>query len=125
MQNRTSRSSSPTTTIFFVAGGDHGLLLYDQLEDPRPGDVVQAVQRIGQVYTDPSTIVESIPGEWVCFPQLWTSVSQTAIPEPESSGNSWLTAVKTVDVPRQGPSIVCTIVSRRFLGIQRLLGLMK
>lgn len=50
---------------FFVAGGDHGLLLYDQMEDPRPGDIVQAVQRIEQVYADPNGIVESIPGEWV------------------------------------------------------------
>lgn len=50
---------------FFVAGGEHGLLLYDQLEDPNPGDVVQAVQRIGQVYADPSNIVESVPGEWI------------------------------------------------------------
>jgi hypothetical protein len=50
---------------FFVAGGDHGLLLYDQLEDPRPGDIVQAAQRIDQVYSDPNDIIESIPGEWV------------------------------------------------------------
>jgi len=50
---------------FFIAGGDHGLLLYDQLEDPRPGDIVQAVQRIEQTYTDPNDIVESIPGKWV------------------------------------------------------------
>jgi len=50
---------------FFVAGGDHGLLLYDQIEDPRPGDIVQAVQQIDRVYTDPSNIVESIPGDWV------------------------------------------------------------
>jgi hypothetical protein len=49
---------------FFVAGGDHGLLLYDQLEDPRPGDIVDAVQQIDRVYTDSSDIVESIPGDW-------------------------------------------------------------
>jgi hypothetical protein len=50
---------------FFVAGGDHGLLLYDQLDDPAPGDIVDAVQQIDQVYTDPSDIVESIPGKWI------------------------------------------------------------
>jgi hypothetical protein len=50
---------------FFVAGGDHDLLLYDQLEDPRPGDIVQAVQQIEQVYSGSSSIVESVPGEWV------------------------------------------------------------
>lgn len=52
---------------FFVAGGDHGLLLYDQLEDPSPGDVVEAVQHIDQVYADPANIVESVPGEWLSF----------------------------------------------------------
>lgn len=50
---------------FFVAEGDHGLLLYDQLENPRPGDIVRAVQQITQVYADPSDIVESVPGQWL------------------------------------------------------------
>jgi len=50
---------------FFVAGGDHGLLLYDQIEDPVPGDVVSAVRRIDRVYESPSDIVESVPGEWL------------------------------------------------------------
>ena len=31
---------------FFVAGGDHGLILYDQIEDPAPGNVVAAVEGI-------------------------------------------------------------------------------
>jgi len=50
---------------FFVAGGDHGLLLFDQLEDPQPGNVVRAVEKIVEVYADPSEVVESVPGEWV------------------------------------------------------------
>ncbi|MFC6976009.1 DUF5615 family PIN-like protein [Halomicroarcula sp. GCM10025709] len=50
---------------FFVAGGDHGLLLYDQIDDPAPGDVVAAVRRIEQAYTDSSEITESVPGGWV------------------------------------------------------------
>ena len=50
-----------TDDDFFVAGGDHGLLLYDQIEDPSPGDVVSAVQKIEQVYADSSEIIESIP----------------------------------------------------------------
>ncbi|SEP10226.1 hypothetical protein SAMN05216388_103310 [Halorientalis persicus] len=50
---------------FFVAGGNHGLLLFDQIEDPQPGDIVQAAQQINEVYANPSEIVESIPGNWV------------------------------------------------------------
>ena len=50
---------------FFVAGGDHGLLLYDQIEDPSPGDVVAAVRKIEQVYADSSEITESVPDGWV------------------------------------------------------------
>ena len=54
-----------TDDDFFVAGGDHGLLLYDQIEDPSPGDVVAAVRKINQVYTDSSEITESVPDGWV------------------------------------------------------------
>ena len=50
---------------FFVVGGDHGLLLYDQLEDPVPGDVVTAVQRIGEAYRSQTEITESVPGNWI------------------------------------------------------------
>jgi len=50
---------------FFVAGGDHGLLLYDQIEDPDPGEILAAVQQIKQVYADLSDIVEKLPGEWI------------------------------------------------------------
>ncbi|MFB6142676.1 MAG: DUF5615 family PIN-like protein [Halorientalis sp.] len=50
---------------FFVAGGDHGLLLYDQLDDPSPGDVARAVQRIARAYAHTGDIVETVPGEWV------------------------------------------------------------
>ena len=49
---------------FFVAGGDHGLLLFDQLEDPQPADVVRAAQQIAEVYPDPADIIESVPGDW-------------------------------------------------------------
>ncbi|QIO25129.1 DUF5615 family PIN-like protein [Haloarcula sp. JP-L23] len=50
---------------FFVAGGDHGLLLYDQVEDPASGDVVAAVEAISRAYQSHSEIVESVPGDWV------------------------------------------------------------
>ena len=35
---------------FFVVGGDLGLLLYDQIEDPMPSDVISAIQQVGQAY---------------------------------------------------------------------------
>lgn len=54
-----------TDDDFFVAGGDHGLLLYDQIADPSPGDVVAAVRNIERAYADPSEITESIPDGWV------------------------------------------------------------
>jgi len=50
---------------FFVVGGDHGLLLYDQLDDPIPGDVVTAIQRISESYHTQSEITASVPGNWV------------------------------------------------------------
>jgi hypothetical protein len=39
---------------------------------------------------------------------------QPPVLAPLTSPNGWLTNVKTVDVPRQGPSRFCTGVSRRF-----------
>jgi len=50
---------------FFAVGGNRGLLVYDQLEDPTPGDIVEAVENIEQVYGDPSSILETVPGDWV------------------------------------------------------------
>ena len=50
---------------FFVAGGEHGLLLYDQVENPVPGDVVAAVKAISRAYESDSEIVESVPGAWI------------------------------------------------------------
>ena len=50
---------------FFVAGGDHGLILYGQIEDPAPGDVVAAVKEIGRAYQSHSEIVESVLGGWL------------------------------------------------------------
>jgi len=50
---------------FFLTGGDHGLLLYDQLEDPSPGEVVIAVERIAAAYQSHAAVVETVPSEWV------------------------------------------------------------
>jgi len=49
---------------FYVAGGDHGLLFYSQIEDPAPGVIVDAVQRIDEVYESTDEILESVPGGW-------------------------------------------------------------
>jgi len=50
---------------FFVVGGDHGLLLYDQLDDPMPGDVVTAIQRIAEASQTPTDMTASVPGNWI------------------------------------------------------------
>lgn len=50
---------------FFSTPGEFGLLLYDQIEDPTPGDVLQAVRAIAYAYDDDSEIVEWVPDGWV------------------------------------------------------------
>jgi predicted nuclease of predicted toxin-antitoxin system len=50
---------------FFSTPGEFGLLLYDQIEDPTAGDVLQAVRAIAQAYPDDREIVEKIPDGWV------------------------------------------------------------
>lgn len=54
-----------TDDDFYTAGGDHGLLIYDQIEDPTPGDVVEAIQEIRNAYNSASDIVESVPDGWI------------------------------------------------------------
>lgn len=49
---------------FYVEGGNHGLLVYSQIEDPAPGTVVEAVQRIEQAYDSTTTITEFVPDGW-------------------------------------------------------------
>lgn len=50
---------------FYRLGTDHGLLVYSQLENPSPGDVVEAIRRIEEGYASESEIMEVVPGEWV------------------------------------------------------------
>lgn len=50
---------------FFSEAGDFGRLFYSQLEDPTPGDVVQALQAIAYAYDDDSEIVEKVPNRWI------------------------------------------------------------
>ncbi len=49
---------------FFDPTGAFGLLVYSQIEDPRPGEVVRAVATIDRVYESNSEIVETVPGDW-------------------------------------------------------------
>lgn len=50
---------------FFRTGPDHGLLVYSQLDDPSPGDVLAAVRRIDAVYEVAEEITEVVPGAWI------------------------------------------------------------
>jgi predicted nuclease of predicted toxin-antitoxin system len=49
---------------FFTTGGNYGLLVYDQIENPTPGAVVTAVRRIHRFYESDTEIMETVPGDW-------------------------------------------------------------
>lgn len=50
---------------FFGDGREFGLLVYSQLADPRPGDIVDAIQAIDYAYESNSEVVETVPDGWV------------------------------------------------------------
>jgi len=50
---------------FYAVGGNHGLLVYDRIEDPAPGDVVQSVRRIDGAYGSAADVLETVPDGWV------------------------------------------------------------
>ena len=50
---------------FFAERRAHGLLFYQQLDNPTPSDVAAAVQAIDEAYDDNSTVVEKVPDGWV------------------------------------------------------------
>ncbi|SEH48976.1 hypothetical protein SAMN05192561_10314 [Halopenitus malekzadehii] len=50
---------------FYVVGGDHGLLVYDQVTDPTPSAVVAAIERIDAAYESDAEILETVPGGWL------------------------------------------------------------
>ncbi|SNR48010.1 DUF5615 family PIN-like protein [Halorubrum vacuolatum] len=50
---------------FFGDGREFGLLVYSQLEDPRPGEIIDAVQAIDSAYETNSEVVEVVPDGWV------------------------------------------------------------
>ena len=49
---------------FFEQTASFGLLVYSQIEDPRPSVLVDAVTVIGQAYESHSEILETVPGNW-------------------------------------------------------------
>ena len=54
-----------TSDDFFTERRAHGLLFYQQLDNPTPSDVAAAVQAIDEAYDDNSTVVEKVPDGWV------------------------------------------------------------
>jgi predicted nuclease of predicted toxin-antitoxin system len=50
---------------FFTERRTHGLLFYQQLDDPTPSDVAAAVQAIDEAYDDTRKVVEKVPGGWI------------------------------------------------------------
>jgi len=50
---------------FFDRAGACGLLVYNQLADPSPGNVTDAVMAIDSAYESNRDIVETVPGDWI------------------------------------------------------------
>ena len=58
---------SPDTSDddFFEHADQCGGLVYNQLHDPPPGDVLDAVMAIDAAYESNQEIIEVVPGNWV------------------------------------------------------------
>jgi predicted nuclease of predicted toxin-antitoxin system len=50
---------------FFEHADQCGVLVYNQLMDPSPGDVLEAVRAIEKAYESNQDIIETVPGSWV------------------------------------------------------------
>ncbi|PSP58025.1 hypothetical protein BRC76_09030 [Halobacteriales archaeon QH_8_67_36] len=50
---------------FFSERQQHGLLYYSQIENPPPGDVVDAILAINGAYESNGDAVEKVPDGWV------------------------------------------------------------
>ena len=50
---------------FFEHADQCGVLVYNQLHDPPPGDVLDAVMAIDAAYESNREIIEVVPGNWV------------------------------------------------------------
>lgn len=54
-----------TDDDFFEHADLCGVLVYSQISDPSPGDVLDAVTALDEVYESPGEIVETLPGNWL------------------------------------------------------------
>ena len=50
---------------FFEQTASFGILVYSQIEDPQPSDIVNAVIAIDQAYESNSEIIEAVPDDWI------------------------------------------------------------
>lgn len=50
---------------FFDHAGSFGLLVYSQIADPKPGEIVAAVAAIDAAYEQHYEIIETVPGSWL------------------------------------------------------------
>lgn len=50
---------------FFEHADQCGVLVYNQLSDPSPGDLLDAVLTIAEAYESNQEIIETVPGDWV------------------------------------------------------------
>ena len=53
-----------TDDDFFEYADVCGVLIYSQISDPTPGDILDAVVAIDKAYTSPHEITETIPERW-------------------------------------------------------------
>jgi predicted nuclease of predicted toxin-antitoxin system len=54
-----------TDDDFFGHERSFGLLVYSQVENPRPSSVVDAIAAIDEAYADDSAITEVVPDGWL------------------------------------------------------------
>lgn len=69
---RNSRYATTNEWVLFTTDDDfyaddrsHGLIVYSQIEDPGPGEVVEAIAAIDAAYENHAEINEFVPDGWV------------------------------------------------------------
>lgn len=50
---------------FYTEEISGGLMVYSQIEDPRPGAVIEAIRAIDESYASDGEIEEVVPGGWI------------------------------------------------------------
>lgn len=54
-----------TDDDFYAQNVPHGLVVYSQIEDPDPGDVLKAIEVITELYDSHDEIEEFVPNGWI------------------------------------------------------------